>query len=268
MKSIAVIIRVYSRIEDTKALLSIIKKYWLRHNYTIFVAHNGAKDGYVLDDIIYKQAELVEVKENSGHKTGAKDLVNAAYRHIKQCSTFDYILFIESDFWILNDQLIDDAIKSQADMSTSIWVEKIHSYAVDFFLVKKTFLDAHSEILDWKSSPEADMAKMCHKVGAKMYFFKNLRPIHAPTLLRKCLSPWLKPSHYDGGRFRLFPKAKALSHHVENLKHGMSTKKALANAMLGEQCFPAPTFTLSFFDKYIQRIARFVPHSGLFHRGK
>ena len=124
IKNIAVIIRVYSRVDDVKALVNIISTYWKRHNYTLFIAHNGAKDGYVLDSSVHEYAEIIEISENSGHRSGTTDLVKTAYNHIKSRTDFDYILFVESDFWLFDEMVIEKALLQDKDIATSIWVEK------------------------------------------------------------------------------------------------------------------------------------------------
>ncbi len=272
MKSIAVIIRTYSRVEDTKALVEIIKKKWKNNNYTLFIAHNGKKDGYFLDPSLSENATILEYDNNSGHRTGARDLVQNAYAHIENNNNFEYILFIESDFWLLDEKLLCDAIKSKKDISTSIWIEKRQSLGVDFFLVKKAYLDANKELLNWADSPETDMKrafdKNIEKQGkASLYIFDELRPIHAPSLMRKIFKSFLKLSHYEGGRFRIFPEAMAVTHHIEDLENGIDEKKALANALLGEVFFQTNIKKkLSFLDKNIVKIAKHFPNSAIFKK--
>ncbi len=267
MKNIAVIIRVYSRVEDAKNLVKIIENKWTQNNYTLYIAHNGKIDGYHLDEKLSGKAEILEYSNNSGHRTGARDLVQNAYAHIKNNSTFDYILFIEADFWLLDEKLILNAIAQDKDISTSIWIEKRQSLGVDFFLVKKDFIDKHSEILNWADSPETDMKKIATQAQASLYIFEELRPIHAPSLMRKLCKNIFHARHYEGGRFRIFPKAKALTHHVEDLSLGMEEKKALANALLDENFLHTETrIKLSFLDKYIVDIAKYFPSSALWKK--
>lgn len=266
MKNIAVIIRVFSRVEDTKALVSIIRKYWTQNNYTLFIAHNGLESGYVLDDSLREYAEIIEIKENSGHRTGARDLVQKAYQHIEKRKDFDYILFIESDFWLFDEKLIQKAIESDKDIASTIWVEKRKSLAVDFFLVKSTFIAKHQEILNWDASPETDMGIACREAKASIHIFPELRPTHAPSLLRASFKNCFESTHYEGGRFRLFPRAKVVSHHVEDLPEGMKTKKSLANALINERFFEEDLYSLSFKDLYIQKIAGLFPNSGWFKK--
>ncbi len=267
MKNIAVIIRVYSRVEDAKALVQIIKDFWNMHNYTLFIAHNGKKDGYVLDDETKDKAEVIEFNTNTGHRTGARDLVQKGYAYIKENCEFDYVLFIESDFWLFDETLIDKAIQSGKDLATSIWIEKRQSLGVDFFLVKKEFIDVHPNILDWDKSPETDMRDQFNKAQGSLFIFEELRPIHAPSLMRKTLKNFLKNTHYEGGRFRLFTKAKAISHHVEDLQYGIQTKKAIANALIEQNYFQnIYSYSLTFFDKNAQQIAAYFPQASWFKK--
>ncbi|MBI9109876.1 hypothetical protein [Maridesulfovibrio ferrireducens] len=266
-KHIAVIIRVYSRVDDAKALVQIIQQYWKKNKYTLFIAHNGANDGYILDEEIRQQAEVIDVTENSGHLSGATDLVKKSYAHIQCRQDIDYVLFIESDFWIFDDALINEGILSGADIATTIWIEKRKSLGVDFFLIKKSYIAAHPEILKWEASPETDMRNFAHESKAKIYIFNGLRPVHVPALMRNLFEHMFSPIYYAGGRFRLFSKHKALSHHIEDLPKGMHTKKAIANALVQEIFFAdIPLYPLSFIDLFVQRIARYVPQSSWYRR--
>ncbi len=265
MKNIAVIIRVYSRVEDTRELVHIIKNNWKQNNYSLFIIHNGASDGYLLDEDLANYTDILEVTTNSGHRTGARDLVKGGYNYIKKRDDFDYLLFVESDFWIFDDKLIQNAIQSDKDLATTIWIEKRKSLGVDFFLVKKSFIDTYPNILDWDKSPETDMRDQFNKSCGKLHIFKELRPIHAPSLMRKMFKNIFSPTHYEGGRFRIFRKAKAISHHIEDLPNGMSDKKSIANAVFGYDYFETSTkYSLTFLDKYAQRIAEYFPQASWF----
>ena len=141
--------------------------------------------------------------------------------------------------------------------------------------MKKAFIDAHPEILNWAASPETDMRDHVKNSGGSVYIFEELRPIHAPSLMRKLCMPLLTPIIYEGGRFRLFVAPKVVTHHVEDLPEGMHTKKALANTLAksltniskGEPFFTdAPYYELTWFEKNIQNIARYFPQSTWFKR--
>ncbi len=267
MKNIAVVIRTYSRISDTVELVKIIKDLWKKHNYTLFIAHNGKKDGFILPQEVLEYAEIIEVENNLGHRTGAKSLVNVGYSHIKNLNNFDYILFIESDFWLLDDNIIHKAIQADKDISTSIWIEKRQSLGVDFFLVKKYFIDAYPNLLDWQASPETDMRDAFRLSKGSLYIFNELRPIHAPSLMRKTMKSLFKNTYYEGGRFRLFLDAPALTHHIEDLEKGMETKKNLANTLLGKKYFPENSaYALTFFERNMQKIAAYFPQASWFKK--
>ncbi len=237
MKNIAVIIRVFSRVQDTKCLVEIIKKKWTTHNYTLFVAFNGASAGHKLDDYVYENAQVLEVNNNSGHRTGARDLVQNAYNHIKNDNNFDYLLFVESDFWLLDERLILEGIESDKDLATTIWIEQRSSLAVDFFLLKKQALATHTELLNWQDSPETDFRNAVRNAGLSVHVFNALRSIHAPSSMKKILKNSFKPCFYEGGRFRIFEKAKVVTHHIEDLESGLDEKKSIANSVLQEDFF-------------------------------
>ncbi len=259
MKNIAVIIRTYSRVDDAKALVDIIRNLWTQHNYTLFIAFNGATDGYVLDKSLADSAEIIEVTGNLGHIPGARQLVQQGYEYIKNNNEFDYIIFIESDFWLLDEALILEALASQKSLATTIWGEHTLSLAVDFFIVKKDFLDNHPQLISWPTIPELDMRDELAKIGEEVYIFENFRPISVPSPMRQLLGSFLPETICFGKRFVLFSEAKALSHHVECLKEGIVSKKAIANTLLNRQFFPnIPPHCLSFWDKYARVLARYL----------
>lgn len=271
-KNIAVVIRVFSRIEDTLGLIHIIREKWTSHNYTIFVSHNGRKSGFVFPENSLQGVTLIEVEENLGHLGGAGSLVYAAFDHITE--DFDYAIFIESDFWVLDENLILEPLTSDFDVACTIWVESHKSMGVDFFILKQSYLAKNKELLNWgKSShaerifPENIVAEYYVKTQAKVHIIQSLRPIHVPKLETKLMRILPVKDSYDNRRFRLFPKASVVTHHIENIPNGIVTKKQIANALAQEEIFKDVTpYTLRFMEKNIQQIARFFPQSSWFRK--
>ncbi len=284
MKNIAVIIRTFSRVEDAKAQVEIIKKYWNKNNYTLFVSFNGASSGYELDDYVKEHAYIIEVSENTGHINGASDLVKKGYAHIEK-ENFDYVLFIESDFWLLDEKIIENSIASGKDLASTIWVEKRKSLAVDFFIIKKEVLDKNTQILEWSEHAEIAFKDLSKKANLSVYIQEEMRLIHAPKLFKRICKKALTKYNGEDARFRIFLDAMVISHHIEDLynaKHNteikkctdgqieeaIGIKKSIANTLLGEEFFKGVGFyELSFFEKYAQKIARYIPQSSWFRRG-
>lgn len=267
--NIAVIVRTYSRIMDIEALIHLIKTRWSRYSYTIFVVHNGEKDGHHATDAIKLNTEYVPVENNEGHIAGAKSLVKAGFRAARDFGGFTHYLFIESDFWLLDDSLIEKQLQNMADQSspiaTTIWVESRRSLAVDFFMVEADFMHAHPELLEWDGHPERYLGDLLS--GSKVCVIEELRPTHVPSLLRKLHLP---ASLADGGRFRIFTAAPAVTHHIETLDKdtvkGMAVKKGLANAVAGEILFDdVPTVALP-KELFWQKYSRYVPQSWWYKR--
>ena len=266
---IAIIIRTYSRIMDTEALIHLIQSRWTRLSYTIFVVHNGEKDGHHVTDFIKSNAVYVSVDENKGHIEGAKSLVQAGLKAASSLGGFTHYLLIESDFWLLDDALVERTIhrmeSTRSSLATTIWVENKRTLAVDFFIAEANFLHSHPELLDWDEHPEHYMREFLSDIP--ICVINELRPAHLPNILRKL--------HHsirvvDGGRFRIFPKAPALTHHIETLDQdpakGLAIKKGLANALAKEKIFsdaddvPLPS------GLFWQKWARYVPQSWWYKR--
>ncbi len=263
-KNIAILIRTYSRISDTEALIHIIKTKWPKHNYTIFVVHNGENDGYLATEYIKKNSYYIQVKENTGHRTGAASLVKEGFNVLKTQENFSHYIFIESDFWLLNDNLIDNYLrktdKNKTKIAATIWVEKIRSIAVDFFIADAEYLKKNSQLLDWDNHAEQYVAK--HLPYEELTIIDELRPTHLPRLAR-CLN--LSIQLVDGGRFRIFPKAPALTHHIETLdpdkEKAIQIKKGLANSLAKTKIFPAIQDIPTPPKLYLQYFSKFIPQS-------
>ena len=266
---IAVILRVYSRLLDAEGLVRIINTTWNRHDYTLFVAHNGAADGFVASETLRAAGHYVAVENNAGHIRGAATLVQAGYQTARTCGDFSAYLFIEADFWLLGDGLIDAALTSmrreQRPVASTIWVERYHSLAVDFLLIDGTFLHDNPDLLAWDDHPEQYLAARLYP--DRVHILECLRPTHVPGLLRYMIPFGARTS--VKGRFRLFPKAPALTHHLEDLDadpfRAITIKRGLANTLAGRRVFDEPSLRIP-WQATLQPLARFVPQSAWFHK--
>ncbi len=264
---VAVILRVYSRLLDAEGLVRIIRTTWTRHEYTLFVVHNGAADGFVADKALRAAGRYVPVENNAGHINGAKSLVQAGYRAAAGCGDFSAFLFIEADFWLLGDALIDAALASmrreQRPAAAAVWVERYHSLAVDFLLLDGPFLKDTPELLDWDGHPEQYLASRLYP--DRVHILERLRPTHVPGLLKRLIP--FGPRVAAGGRFRLFPRAPALTHHLEDLDadplRAIAIKRGLANTLAGRRVFAEEPERLP-WQAALQPLSRFVPQSSWF----
>jgi len=260
---VAVIVRTFSRIRDVEDLLHLIRTRWTSCRYTVFVAHNGESSGYPATQVIREGSYYVQVENNEGHIYGARSLVRAGFEAARAMGGFTHYLFIESDFWLLDDSLIGQALCAMRDggrgVASTIWVERARSLAVDFFIVEAGHLHAHPELLDWDAHPERYLGAVIPEDD--VHIIRQLRCVHLPGVLR------FLPLHrylIDGNRFRIFKDAPALTHHWETLDHdedtAMAIKEGLANSLV-PGCFPGVDPVALPFGLSLPRLSLFVPQS-------
>lgn len=256
---VAVIIRTFSRIKDTEALLQLIRSRWTSCRYTVFVAHNGESSGHLATAELRENAHYVSVENNEGHIYGARSLVRAGFKAAQALGGFTHYLFIESDFWLLDDKLIAQELCAMDEkgcgVASTIWVERARSLAVDFFMVEAGYMHAHPELLDWDDHPERYLGIVVPKKD--VHIIRQLRGVHLPGVLR------FLPLHIhliDANRFRIFKEAPALTHHWETLDRdeniAIAIKKGLANS-LAPGCF-------SEVEPIALPVGLFLPHWSLF----
>ncbi len=258
---IAVIIRVYSRISDAEALIHIIRTNWVHNDYEIFVVHNGEADGFLATPLL-KECNYISVNSNSGHRSGATDLVKAALNRISDSSGFNKYVFIESDCWVIDDKIITEALlgmkANNKHCAIYIWVPKRYSFAVDFFIIDSEFAKSHEELFDWDDHPERYFSRVARK---ETYLMRNMELVHAPTILNHFN---LSPLVLSRGRFRIFPKALTITHHLEEMgfednKKALEVKKGLANTLAKKEIFKDVPFYRIPKDIHYKTIARFIP---------
>lgn len=81
-------------------------RYNTRYNYEIIVVDNNSKDGSY-EELLEKYSEEKNVKILRNSKNGCSSGRNLGVRN----ATHDYILFLDSDEWVLNKYFIDNYIK-------------------------------------------------------------------------------------------------------------------------------------------------------------
>ena len=232
---VSVIIRVYDRTEDLDKNLKIISKLWTRHDYEVTVVFNGQSSGYTLSDYTTKTAhKIINLEKNAGHLKGNSQLILEALKN--RDSKSDYTILLEADTWLMGDQLIDTYLSkmhaSNSVWASSEWVEARWSVGVDFILIKSSFFEEHGKTLfTFETRPEMSICETLLQQKYPFLYIKECMPVHRPSFIKSIYNA-------DGGRVRLFPRAKMLTHHIENLENGMPEKLYLADV-----CYSKPFFT-------------------------
>lgn len=220
MKSIAVIIRVFDRVEDLKHNLGIIRNTWTNNNYYIIVTSNGRNAGYVIDEQTHSLVDkLVELDGNSGHLTGNSDLLLAGIPHIP--NNTDYVIILEADTWLYTDRLINRYIaklaNSNAVWASARWYDRFYSLATDFAIIDANFLKAQNDILKFTDYPECYVAEYILNSKLKYIHIWENMPVQLPGYIKKYpLAP--------KGRFFAYPFSQLVTHHVELVANGFATK--------------------------------------------
>lgn len=224
-KSICIIIRVYNRIEDLVCNLEIICKTWTLNDYYIIVSANGIDEGYILPEVVFSQADKVlESDKNDGHYFGNARLILNSIPYIpQQC---EYTILLESDTWLFTDLLISEYIermdKSKAVWSSARWFYRLCSNATDFAIVNTKFLIFNSLIVDFKYLPECWVSDYLDDNKKISLYINELKPIQLPVYVKSY-------PYAPKGRFFVFPKARMITHHIEDLAGGMNEKKYYFN---------------------------------------
>lgn len=235
---IAILLRVYDRIEDLKYNLQIIKNTWTTFDYYIIVVTNGYPDGYIIDDDTQTGInDLVVLDHNLGHKKGSSQLLQEGRLHIP--SDCDYTIILEADTWIYSDAIINKYInlldrKSKAVWASADWYDKDYSLAVDMAIIKSKFIQAQANLFDIDVDPECYIANFLKGVDAEFILIKENMPVHIPSYISQY--PYI--DDIENKRFYIFPKSKMVTHHIEFLKKGMNQKKMYFNLVSEVDYFP------------------------------
>lgn len=264
MKSekIAVILRVFNRLEDLRINVRLIRERWQRFEYYLIVSSNGTPNGFPLPDEVCRQADLVvELAENAGHLQGNTQLLKAAVPHLPDdCS---YTVILEADTWLMDDALIEKYVRqmqvSGCCWASSEWIEKHWTLGLDFAILRTDFTkDCFTQLFAFGEYPERWVADYMIMHGVKFQYIRELMPVHQPRLLKKFYET-------PDGRFRLFPAGRMVTHHIEDLPHGMADKLYYAGVAAGAPVFGTRTdlrLTLCrFLCQAILTLARYLPRS-------
>jgi len=228
-KTIAVIIRVYDRVEDLKYNLRIIRQTWTAFNYHIIVVSNGYPDGYKVDEgSLSLIDDFINLKENAGHKKGNSQLLIEGCKYIPQ--KCDYTIILEADTWLYTDNLIKKYVEvmdknSEIVWSSADWYDKDYSLAVDFAIIKSSFILNNPRLFDFEVYPESYIANYLRDVNVKFQWITENMPVHVPAYVFKY--PYV--NDVANRRFYIFPKSRMITHHIEYLKNGMEQKKRYFN---------------------------------------
>ncbi|WP_157693542.1 hypothetical protein [Opitutus sp. GAS368] len=231
---IGVLLRVHDRMADLAVCVDLIRKYWNRDRYHLVVVSNGRPAGHRLPESVRAAADrCVELERNSGHLQGNAQLVQAGLGHIPaECR---YTVLLEADTWVFSDALVQKYVRrlaaANAVWASAEWIEKRWSLGLDFAVVETAYLQGNPQTFNYTTDAES---WVCHRLRAEgrrfIYITENM-PVHQP----KCLKFF---GQRHGGRFRSFPRAGMVTHHLEDLPHGLETKQYLANVCLGRREFP------------------------------
>ena len=227
---VAVLIRVYDRIEDLKYNLRIIADTWLENDYYIIVVSNGKNKGYAIDQESLRYInKLVVLEQNAGHRKGNSQLLMEGLKYIP--SDCDYTLILEADTWMFQDSLISKYILILQNSDKTVWAsadwyDKYIALATDFAIVKSDYLRKTPKIFDFELFPECHVANVLRDTHAGFVWITENMPVHVPSYAFKY--PYIPNKER---RFYTFPKSKMVTHHIEFLKGGMEQKKSYFNIL-------------------------------------
>lgn len=234
-KNIAVIIRVYNRVDDLKYNVQIINDLWKENNYEIYIVFNGKDKGYSLDSSIKeKVAKIITLDKNAGHLEGNSQLLLEGMNNI-EIDLFDYLIILEADTWLMGDQLITKYINKMNQLNavwaSNEWVESRHTIGLEFAIIEAKFISKYyKEIFTFTTRAEAWVMEYLMNIGEKYIFIKEIMPVHRPSIIKSIYNA-------DLGRLRVFPLGNMVTHHIETLEGGMERKKELADIVYGHNYF-------------------------------
>ncbi|RYY08304.1 MAG: glycosyltransferase family 2 protein [Sphingobacteriaceae bacterium] len=233
MEKVCVLIRVYNRIEDLGYCINIIRDTWKLNNYYILLVSNGEDNGFIVPEWILDQCdEHISLNKNIGHFNGNSQLLLAGLKSIPaDCS---YTVILEADTWLYKDSIIN-TYTNKLKEKNAVWASAqfyryITNAATDFAIIKTSFVKSHPEVFTFVGTPEYYIGEYLTKNKFKFIYIKENMPVNLPKYIRKY-------PYAPTGRFFVFPRAKMVTHHVENLVGGMDEKKLHFNVISGTDYF-------------------------------
>lgn len=236
---IAILIRVYDRIEDLKYNLQIISDTWKDNDYYIIVVSNGLTKGYeVLPESLPLIDKLVVLEENAGHRKGNSQLLMEGAKYIPE--DCDYTLILEADTWLYRDKLLTKYTRllsenTEAVWASADWYDKYYALATDFAIIKTKYIRENPGIFDFELFPECHISNFLRDTNAGYIWITENMPVHVPSYI-KYAYPYVP--NIKEGRFYVFPKSKTVTHHIEYLKEGIQKKKYYFNILADYDYFP------------------------------
>lgn len=235
---LAVLIRVYDRIEDLKYNLEIISDTWSENDYYVIVISNGKTNGYeVLSESMPFIDKLVILEENTGHRKGNSQLLMEGIKYIPD--DCDYTLILEADTWAYNDTIVSKYTKLLSENSYAVWAsadwyDKYYALATDFAIIKTNYIKNNPGVFDFELFPECHIANFLRDTNAGFIWITENMPVHVPSYVRYGY-PYVP--NIKEGRFYIFPKSKMVTHHIEYLRGGMGQKKKYFNIIANSDYF-------------------------------
>lgn len=235
---VAILIRVYDRVEDLKHNLQIISDTWKENDYYTIVVSNGKSNGYeVTPDSLPFIDKLVILEENAGHRRGNSQLLMEGIKYIP--SDCKYTLILEADTWMYGDTIItkytnlldksDFVVWASAD-----WYDKYYALATDFAIIKTQYIIKNPGIFDFELFPECHISNFLRDTNSGYLWIRENMPVHVPSYV-KYKYPYIP--NIKEGRFYVFPKSRTVTHHIEYLKDGMEQKKRYFNIVANTDYF-------------------------------
>ncbi|WP_165020605.1 glycosyltransferase family 2 protein [Dysgonomonas sp. ZJ279] len=229
---IAVLIRVYDRIEDLKYNLQIISDTWKENEYYIIVVSNGKNKGYEIpSESLPLIDKLVILEENAGHRKGNSQLLMEGIKYIPK--EYDYTLILEADTWVYTDTIHTKyahllSQSQYAVWASADWYDKSYGLATDFALIKSDYIRNNPKLFDFELFPECHISNFLRDNKGNYIWISENMPVHVPSYI-KYKYPYVP--NIKEGRFYVFPKSKTATHHIEFLKGGMQQKKEYFNIL-------------------------------------
>lgn len=236
-EEIAILIRVYDRVEDLKYNIQIIRQTWTHFDYYIIVVSNGYPNGYDINSESINQIDkFVSLSYNAGHKKGNSQLLTEGMKFIPDSCA--YTIILEADTWLYTDNLIQKYIKLMEKSPNTVWAsadwyDKDYALAVDFAIIKSDFIKNNPKIFDFEEYPESYIANFLRDTNTAYLWIKENMPVHIPSYIRKY--PYVNDS--SNKRFYVFPKSRMITHHIEFVNGGMASKKRYFNIISGIDFF-------------------------------
>lgn len=227
---VAVLIRVYDRIEDLKYNLQIIRDTWRLNDYYVIVVSNGKSKGYDVDE---ESLELIDkfvlLEHNAGHRKGNSQLLMEGMKYIPD--SCDFTLILEADTWLYGDVLISKYANLLAHSPDKVWAsadwyDKYYALATDIALIKTDYIKNNPGIFDFELFPECHIANFLRETNSGFIWIRENMPVHVPSYV-KYGYPYVP--NIKEGRFYVFPESRMVTHHVEYLAEGMIQKKRYFN---------------------------------------